>query len=50
MAQRPSLSAKTGNANIVKMGHTTDGKHGSDPSFKPSNDNVRDLSVQGQGK
>lgn len=47
MAQRPSLSTKTGNATIDKMGHTTNGRNGSDPSKKGSVTPVRDLTIKG---
>jgi len=42
------MTAKTGNANIVKQGHTATQNHGSDPNFKgrTGSNRPRDLSIK----
>ena len=48
MAQNPSQIPKgTGNAPIVKQGHTTNGQFGSDPNKQPKGrSSTRDLTVK----
>lgn len=50
MAKRPAVTqpiGKTGKAPIMKQGHTTDGRHGSDPGVQvKGGNNVRDLNAK----
>ncbi len=44
---KPTIQSKTGNAQIKKQGHTTDGAHGSDPNKQPRfGGKVRELNIK----
>lgn len=43
----PKINAKTGSATVIKQGHTSDNKHGSNPNAKvKGGSSVRDLSAK----
>lgn len=47
---RENMTSKTGNAPIVKQGHTATSHHGSDPNIKGKYvEKPRDLSIKGSG-
>lgn len=50
MPKQPAVKqpiGRTGNASIMKQGHTTDGRHGSNPDMKvKGGNNVRDLNAK----
>lgn len=44
---RDTITSKTGNASVMKQGHTTSGKHGTDPNAKVRGGNsVRELKIK----
>lgn len=44
----PAKTSSGKNANLVKQGHTTDGRHGSNPSIKgPGVGKVREIAPRG---
>lgn len=43
----PGTTSSAKNAPIIKQGHTTDGKNGSDPKIKGTVQPVREISPQG---
>lgn len=43
----PGTTSSAKNAPIVKLGHTTDGKNGSDPNIKGRVQPVREISPKG---
>lgn len=44
---KPTIESKTGNAQIVKTGHTASNQHGSDPNMKVKGRSaVRELNVK----
>lgn len=43
----PKITSKTGNASVMRQGHTSDNKHGSNPNAKvKGGSSVRDLNAK----